>query len=93
MALDRVKFYLIDSPLTNINDHNDFLLGISFHKSKKPSSKSFYPDFRRANFENINKFLSELNWKVIFNNSKNLQMFRFQLGTKFTILKLIYKVS
>ena len=75
MALDRVKFHLVDSPLTNINDHNVILFGISVHKSKKPSPKSLYPDFRRANFENINKFLSEINWKVLFNNSKNLQMF------------------
>ena len=75
MALDRVKFHLVDSPLTNINDHNVILFGISVHKSKKPSPKSLYPDFRRANFENINKFLSDINWKVLFNNSKNLQMF------------------
>ena len=75
MALDRVKFHLVDSPLTNINDHNVILFGISVHKSKRPSPKSLYPDFRRANFENINKFLSDINWKVLFNNSKNLQKF------------------
>ena len=51
------------------------MFGISVHKSKKPSSKSLYPDFRRANFEKINEFLSEINWKALFNNSKNLQMF------------------
>ena len=55
MALDRVKFHLVDSPLTNINDHNVILFGISVHKSKKLFSKSLCPDFRRANFENIKK--------------------------------------
>ena len=48
---------------------------ISRYRSKKSSSKSLFPDFRGANFENINKFVSEINWKVHFNNSKNLQMF------------------
>ena len=47
---------------------------ISRYKSKKSSSKSLFPDFRGANFENINKFLSEINWKTLFNNSNNLQM-------------------
>ena len=75
MALDRVKFHLVDSPLTNINDPNLILNGISVHKSKKPSPKSLYPDFRRANFENINTFLLEINWKVLFKNSTNLKMF------------------
>ena len=75
MALDRIKFHLVDSPITNINDHNVILFGISVHKNKKPSSKSLYPDFRRANFEKINEFLSEINWNALFNNSKNLQMF------------------
>ena len=45
MALDRVKFYLVDSPLTNINDHNVILFGISVHNRKNhllnPSTQIF----------------------------------------------------
>ena len=67
MGLDRVKFHLVDSPLTNTNVIS---FGISVDGSKKTFFESLYPDFRRAIFENVNKFLSEINWKDLYNNSK-----------------------
>ena len=75
MGLDRVKFHSVDSPLTDANDHSVILFGISVDRNKKPTSRSLYPDFYIANFDNINKFLSKINWKVKYNNSKNLQEF------------------
>ena len=57
MALDRVKFHSVDSLLTNANDQSIILFGISVDRGTKPTSRSLYPDFFRANFDNINKFV------------------------------------
>ena len=54
--------------MTDANDHSVISFGISVDMGTKPTSRSLYSDFYRANFENINKFLSEINWKVIYNN-------------------------
>ena len=75
MGLDRVKFHSVDSPLTDTNDHNLISFGINVNESTKPPSETLYPDFYRANFMNINKYLSGINWKLLYNSSKNLQEF------------------
>ena len=79
MALDRVKFYTVDSPLTNVNDHSVISFGISVDRGTKPTSRLLYQDFYRANFKNINNFLSEINWKAKHSNSKNIQEFYDEL--------------
>ena len=75
MGFGRVKFHSTDSLLTDANNHSVISFGISVDRGTKPTSRSLYPDFYRANFDNINKFLSEINWKVKYNISKNLQEF------------------
>ena len=73
MGLDRVKFHSIDSRLTYANVHSVISFGISVGRGTKPTSRSLYQNFHRANFDNISKFLKEINWKVKYYNSKNLQ--------------------
>ena len=63
MGFDRVKFCSVDSPLTDANDRSVISFGISVDRGTKPIFRSFYPDFNIANFDNINKFLSRINWK------------------------------
>ena len=75
LGLDRVKFHSVDSPLTDTNDHNLISFGINIEKSTKLASETLYPDFCRANFKNVNKYLSGINWKLLYNSSKNLQEF------------------
>ena len=81
----------MDSPLTDTNDHSVISFGISVDRGTKPTARSLYPDFYRANFENINKFLSEINWKIIYNNWKNLQKFydKFIKTINFSIKQLV----
>ena len=65
----------MDSPLIDANGHRVISFGISADRGTKLTSRLLYPDFYRANFDKNNKFLTEINWKVLYNNSKNLQEF------------------
>ena len=51
IALDRVKFDSVDSPLTDANYHSVISFDISVDRVTKPTSRSLYPDFYRANFD------------------------------------------
>ena len=61
--------------MTDTNDHKLISFGINVDKSTKPTSETLYQDFHRANFKNLNKYLSGINWKLLYNTSKNLQEF------------------
>ena len=63
MGLERVKFCSVDSPLTDANDRSVISFGFSVDRGAKQVFRLFYPDFYRAKFDNINKFLSNINWK------------------------------
>ena len=52
-----------------------FRFGINVEKSTKLASETLYPKFSTTNFKNVNKYLSGISWKVLYNSSKNLQEF------------------
>ena len=71
MRLDWLKFHSVDSPLTDTYDQNLISFCISVDKSIKRDSETLYPNFYGANFENVNKYLPVINWKLLYNSSKN----------------------
>merc|ERR1712096_48302 len=75
IGLNRIKFHSVDSPLTNTNDHFLISFDINVNKSIKSAAVTLYPAFSRADFKCINEYLSNIDWKFIYNKSDNLQEF------------------
>ena len=75
MGLDRVKFHSVDSPLTGVNDYSDILFGISVDRGTKQISRYSTQIFTEQTLVTSIFFFSKINWKVKYNNSKNLQIF------------------
>ena len=80
-GLDRIISHSTNFPLTNtcnlLTDSTYNLLSLKTKIDSKivPIAKKFSYDFKKANFENINDFLSKSNWTSLFINSENLQHF------------------
>merc|ERR1712096_580965 len=75
IGLNRIKSHSVDSPLTNTNDHSLISFDIIVDKSIKSAVVTLYPAFSRADFKCINEHLSNIEWKLIYNKSENLQEF------------------
>ena len=70
-----------DLTLTADNDQSVILFGIFVDRGTIPTSHSLYPDFYKANYDFIVRFLSKTSLKAIYNNSETLQEFYNQLIT------------
>ena len=59
MGLDRAEFHSVDSPLTDANDNSVISFGICVDRGIKPTSRSLYPDFYKANFDTLINFCQD----------------------------------
>ena len=74
-GLDRIISHSTNFPLTNTCDHNLLSLKIKIENKIVPIAKEVSYDYKKADFESINDFLSKINWTSLFKNSENLQHF------------------
>ena len=74
-GLDRIISHSTNFPLTNTCDHNLLSLKIKIENKIVPLAKKVSYDYKKADFESINDFLSKSNWTSLFKNSENLQHF------------------
>ena len=56
-------------------------LKIKIENKIVPIAKKVSYDYKKADFESINDFLSKINWTSLFKNSENLQHFYDQFSS------------
>ena len=59
MALDKVRFYSVSSPLTNTTDHN--VISFNIDNSIKLTSRNIYPNLYKVDFKSVNEYLLGIN--------------------------------
>ena len=74
-GLDRIISHSTTFPLTDTCDHNLISFNVKIESQIVDNPKVASYNFKKADFENINNYLSNINWTSLFNKSKNLQHF------------------
>ena len=74
-GLDRIISHSTTFPLTDTCDHNLISFNVKIESQIVDNPKVASYNYKKADFENINNYLSNINWTSLFNKSKNLQHF------------------